>query len=53
MLTVEVKKRDGIISAVRKGDLLLLQTQLGMLQMEPKRADVIRIRTGQHGEEAM
>ena len=44
MLTVEAKKRDGIVSAVREGDALLLRTQLGMLRLEPKRADVIRIR---------
>ncbi|HJC56741.1 MAG TPA: glycoside hydrolase family 31 protein [Candidatus Eisenbergiella intestinipullorum] len=44
MLTVEAKKRDGIVSAAREGDALLLRTQLGMLRLEPKRADVIRIR---------
>ena len=44
MLTVSVKKRDQIVSAERIGDILLIRTQRGLLRLEPKRADIVRVR---------
>ena len=44
MLTVSVKKRDQIVSAERIGDSLLIRTQRGLLRLEPKRTDIVRVR---------
>lgn len=44
MLQVYPKKRDSILSVDRKGDVLVIRTERGMLQIEPKRDDIIRIR---------
>ena len=44
MLVAELKKRDGIVSARRDGNALSITTERGKLRLEPKRADLIRIR---------
>ena len=44
MLQVNPKSRDKIISVNRDDDCLIIKTLRGMLRIEPKRADIIRIR---------
>lgn len=44
MLDVFKKKRDQIVSAERKNDVLEIRTLRGILQIEPKREDIVRIR---------
>lgn len=44
MLTADIKKRDQIVSVCREGNVLSMITEQGRLRLEPKRADIIRIR---------
>lgn len=44
MLKVFPKKRDKIVSVTRQNDALLIVTERGQLQLEPKKADIIRVR---------
>ncbi len=44
MLTADIKKRDQIVSVCREGNVLSMITERGRLRLEPKRADIIRIR---------
>lgn len=44
MLQAEPKKRDKIIEVNRQGDVLLIRTERGLLRLEPKRKDIIRVR---------
>ena len=52
MLQVTPGKRDKIIAAVRQKDALLIKTERGLLQIEPKRKDIIRIRYTHRQENA-
>ena len=44
MLDVVPKKRDKVVSVIRQNDALLITTERGLLQLEPKKADIIRVR---------
>lgn len=44
MLQVQKKDRDRVIQVQRSGNALMVRTQRGLLQVEPKREDIVRVR---------